>query len=183
MSQHDPHEHESFIKTPTQLIVVVVLSFVVPITIIVLLAQFAFRSFDTSGTSGSPEAVAQRLKPVGEVVVEKGPIPREADARAPAAPAPVVAAAAPGAAPAAAGSEAGKGVYERACMVCHAAGVAGAPKTGDKAGWAPRLKKGTAELYASSIKGIGAMPPKGGNMSLSDADVKAAVDYMLAQSK
>ena len=64
-----------------------------------------------------------------------------------------------------------------------AAGVAGAPKLGDKAAWAPRLPQGAAALTASAIKGKGAMPPKGGLASASDADIQAAVDYMLAAVK
>jgi len=74
-------------------------------------------------------------------------------------------------------------VYDATCNVCHAAGVAGAPKTGDKAQWAARLKAGMSALYASSIKGKNAMPPKGGNLALSDADVNAAVDYMVGLVK
>jgi cytochrome c5 len=102
------------------------------------------------------------------------------------APAQTAAAPAPGAKPAAAAkADAGKGksVYETTCMVCHAAGVAGAPKAGDKAAWAPRMKSGMSTLYASSIKGKNAMPPKGGNLSLPDADVKAAVDYLVGLVK
>ena len=68
-------------------------------------------------------------------------------------------------------------------MACHVTGAANAPKLGDKAAWAPRIKTGTEALYASVLKGKGAMPPKGGNAALSDADVKAAVDYMVAGSK
>ena len=64
-----------------------------------------------------------------------------------------------------------------------AAGIAGAPKAGDKAAWAPRLKTGMDALYATSLKGKGAMPPKGGNASLADADVKAAVDYLVGTAK
>lgn len=79
-------------------------------------------------------------------------------------------------------AEAGKKLYESACLACHASGAAGAPKVGDKAAWAPRLKKGTDVLHANAIKGIGAMPPKGG-ASASDAEIKAAVDYMTAASK
>ena len=67
--------------------------------------------------------------------------------------------------------------------MCHAAGVAGAPKPTDKTAWVPRLAKGMEALYASGIKGKGAMPAKGGNPSLADADVKAAVDYMVSQAK
>jgi len=77
----------------------------------------------------------------------------------------------------------GKKVYDTTCMVCHAPGVAGAPKLGDKAAWAPRLKTGMETLYANAIKGKTAMPAKGGDTSLSDADVKAAVDYMAAAVK
>jgi cytochrome c5 len=61
--------------------------------------------------------------------------------------------------------------------------VAGAPKAGDKAAWAPRLKTGADALYASALKGKGAMPAKGGNNALADADVKAAVDYLTSLAK
>jgi cytochrome c5 len=107
-----------------------------------------------------------------------------APAVAPAA-APAVAAAPTAVAAAATGSDAGKGksVYESSCAACHAAGVAGAPKTGDKTAWAPRLKTGKDALYASVIKGKGAMPAKGGNASASDADLKAAVDYLTGLAK
>jgi cytochrome c5 len=77
----------------------------------------------------------------------------------------------------------GKKVYEGACVVCHGAGIAGAPKFGDKAAWAPRIKTGMDTLYATAIKGKGAMPPKGGNPALTDEQMKAAVDYMVAAAK
>ncbi len=107
------------------------------------------------------------------------------------APAPVVAAAPAPAAPAAAPAPAatpvaavnGEALYKQACTVCHAAGVAGAPKTGDKAAWAPRAALGVDALTASVIKGKGAMPPKGGAMSASDAEIKAAVQYLLDAAK
>ena len=92
----------------------------------------------------------------------------------------LAAAAAPAAAPAV---DVGKKVYDAGCVACHGAGIAGAPKFGDKAAWAPRIKTGMDAMYATAIKGKGVMPPKGGNVSLSDADVKAAVDYMVAASK
>jgi cytochrome c5 len=99
-------------------------------------------------------------------------------------PAPAQPAAPAGAAPAAKADAAkGKAVYDATCGVCHAAGVAGAPKTGDKAAWTPRLGGGIDALYATSLKGKNAMPPKGGNLSLPDADVKAAVDYMVGLVK
>jgi len=175
-------EDSSLIKTPKQLIIVVVLAFVVPIGLIVMLTQLITSSPDMSKNNPalSEEAVAKRLKPVGEVAVDASqPKP------APAAPVAVAAASVPGAAPAAAKADASKGksVYDSACTVCHAAGVAGAPKAGDKAAWAPRLKTGMAALYTNSLKGKNAMPPKGGNLSLDDADVKAAVDYLVGLVK
>lgn len=108
---------------------------------------------------------------------------------APAAPSAAAAPAAPAAAPAAAAASAapsaaeGKKVYDTTCVACHGAGIAGAPKFGDKAQWAAHLKLGIDTLHNSAIKGKGVMPPRGGNASLSDADVKAAVDYMVAAVK
>jgi len=88
------------------------------------------------------------------------------------------------AAPAAAGGAAdGKGVYEKTCAVCHATGLAGAPKFGDKAAWAPRIATGLNTLHNSALHGKNAMPPKGGNLALTDTDVAAAVDYMVSTAK
>jgi len=88
-----------------------------------------------------------------------------------------------GAAPAGAGQD----TYTKACAMCHAAGVTGAPKPGDKADWGPRIAQGKDTLYTHALKGFtgkkGTMPPKGGNTTLADADVKAAVDFMVSQSK
>lgn len=77
----------------------------------------------------------------------------------------------------------GKAVYEQTCVACHGTGVAGAPKYGDKAAWAPRAAQGKAALVASVTKGKGAMPPKAGNAALTDGDISAAVDYVLAAAK
>jgi cytochrome c oxidase subunit 2 len=77
----------------------------------------------------------------------------------------------------------GQGTYENVCAMCHAGGVAGAPKTGDKAAWAPRIATGMSALYASSLNGKGVMPPRGGNPGLSDAEVKAATDYLVQAAK
>lgn len=77
----------------------------------------------------------------------------------------------------------GKAVYDASCATCHKDGVAGAPKFGDKAGWATRIKAGNAALASSVLKGKGAIPAKSGNASLSDADVKSAVAYIVKASK
>ena len=80
----------------------------------------------------------------------------------------------------------GKGVYDKACALCHAAGVAGAPKLGDKTDWAPRIAQGKDTMYKHAIEGFtgakGMMPAKGGSANLTDAEVKAAVDYMADKS-
>lgn len=77
----------------------------------------------------------------------------------------------------------GKAVYDATCIVCHASGVANAPKLADKAAWAPRMAAGKAALLASVKAGKGAMPPKAGNANLSDEEINAAIDYMLASLK
>jgi cytochrome c5 len=114
--------------------------------------------------------------------------PAAAAPAAPAAPAatPAAAPAAPAAAPATASADIGKALYGQACVACHGAGIAGAPKFGDKGAWAPRLAQGNPVLYEHALKGFqgknGVMPPKGGSAA-PDADVKAAVDYMVAAAK
>ncbi|BEP95821.1 hypothetical protein GmRootA79_42050 [Acidovorax sp. A79] len=114
---------------------------------------------------------------------DKKPEPAPAPA-ATAAPAPAPAAAP--AAPAAAENELGKSVFGKTCAMCHAAGVAGAPKPGDKADWGPRIAQGKDTLYKHAIEGFtgakGMMPAKGGSANLTDAEVKAAVDFMADKS-
>ncbi|MGE4242254.1 c-type cytochrome [Ramlibacter sp.] len=125
-------------------------------------------------------AAAAATAQAGPSAPASAPVAAAAAATAPvasAAPVAVAAAAAPAPAAAAAGG-AGEALYKTACAVCHAAGVANAPKFGDKAGWAPRLAAGVPALYESAIKGKGAMPPKGGSTA-PDADVRAAVDFMV----
>jgi cytochrome c5 len=156
-----------------------------------LLAQFAIGAYGTREMKDDPSmsdaAVRKRLAPVANVAIDpNAPAPAPATAAAAAAPAmtPVVAAAIPApAAKAADGAASGKATYESICKACHDAGVAGAPKFGDKAAWSARLKAGKDSLYNTALKGKGAMPPKGGNPSLPDADVKAAVDHILAAAK
>ena len=176
---------------------------------IIMLTQLAVGDFSSSPKTesiASPEAVAKRLALVGEVKVDPNapslvasvPLagaqaekqiasaPAAGSSAASAANAGVVAAGSappPATAKTVAVSTAGKTTYEAVCIACHSAGIAGAPKTGDKAAWTPRLAQGADVLYQSALKGKGVMPAKGGNAALPDEDIKAAVDYILAQSK
>jgi len=121
------------------------------------------------------------------------PTPAPAAAPAPAPPPPPAVAASPAPAEAVATSPgvtpgaSGQAVYTATCFACHGAGVAGAPKLGDKADWEPRIAQGLDVLHQHAIAGYtgkkGAMPPKGGNTALPDADVMAAVDYMVKQAR
>jgi cytochrome c5 len=91
------------------------------------------------------------------------------------------------AAPVVAENSVGKGVFGRTCAMCHAAGVAGAPKPGDKADWGPRIAQGNDMLYKHALEGFtgakGMMPARGANAALKDDEVKAAVDYMVSLSR
>ncbi|OIQ94615.1 cytochrome c-555 precursor [mine drainage metagenome] len=102
--------------------------------------------------------------------------------------APAAAAPAAATAPAASGDLAkGEHVYKGTCIMCHGTGAGGAPVFGSKADWGPRIAQGKETLYGHALKGFtgakGTMPPKGANAGLADDDVKAAVDYMVAQIK
>lgn len=81
----------------------------------------------------------------------------------------------------------GKSVFGKVCAMCHASGAAGAPKPGNKDEWGPRIAQGNDVLYKHALEGFngtkGAMPAKGGNATLTDDEVKAAVDYMVSLSK
>ena len=143
------------------------------------------------GKLAEPAAPADAASAAGAAAAPAAAAPTPAPAAAPAeaaspaaaaAPAAVVVAAAPAAAAPAADPAVGKALYDKSCVTCHGAGVAGAPKFGDKAAWAPRLALGVDGLTASVIKGKGAMPPKGGS-GASDAEIKAAVQYITAAAK
>jgi cytochrome c5 len=152
-----PEEHSSFIKTPTQLIVVVVLSFVVPIIGISLLVQLVLNAPSADPAALEPQAVAQRLQPVGRVEIG----------------------AAGGAASAA---RSGEQIVQSACGACHVPGVANAPKIGDKAVWGKLARAGLPALMKTVIAGKGAMPPRGGLPDLSDDEIASAIVHMATQS-
>ena len=148
-------EHSSFIKTPKQLAIVIVLAFAVPIALIVLLSQLVTGVSPREGQSESE--VQRRIQPVGQVTL--------AEANAPS------------------GNQSGEQVYQAVCKTCHEAGLVGAPKFGDKAGWAARIKQGADPLFVHAIKGTDkGMPPKGGNADLADVEVERAVVYMANQA-
>jgi cytochrome c5 len=108
--------------------------------------------------------ILERIKPVGEVTVEAGGqvVTQK---------------------PTVASGEVGKERYEQFCHVCHESGLAGAPKFGDKADWAPRIAEGNAVLLKHAIEGYKAMPPRGTCTNCSDEEIKQAIDYMIAHSK
>jgi cytochrome c5 len=154
--------HESPIRTPQQLIVVVALAFIVPIIIIVLLTWYVGAAVKVGAGSHAltPEAIAERIAPIGRVVTEP-----EAGA--------VVTAAAVVKTALRTGAE----VYGAACTACHSAGVLGAPKAGDATAWKPRLSAGLEALVTSALKGKGSMPAQGGG-AYSDEEVRRAVIHM-----
>ena len=150
----------------------VILASLVLFTLIVFFTARAIGAHSLERIQNSPQAVLERIQPFGQVRVGKS-----GEVVAVAAPA-----AAPAAEPAAAAEQSGESVYTKSCIACHSTGVAGAPKVGDKAAWEPRMAPGLDALVNSALKGKGGMPPKGGNISLSDAEVKSAVQYMLGKS-
>ncbi len=151
-------QHTSPIKSPKQLIVVVVLAFVVPILLIVLLSQMV--TGVRQGADESDARILSRIKAVGTVAL--------ADANAPK------------------GNQSGDAVYGQVCKTCHETGLAGAPKIGDKGAWRARLAQGQATVVGHAIAGFqgktGAMPAKGGNPELTDAEVERAVVYLANQA-
>ena len=186
MAEHhhtDPIE-ENVDSHPVKVAIGVGIGLVALVVGIVLMAQLAINVYSDRPRKNDPAmsdaAVAKRIAPVAKLVVDpNAPAPTP-----PAQPANVAqVAAAPAAGGAAAGANAGKATFDQVCTACHTAGVLGAPKFGDKAAWAPRIAQGKDTLYNAALHGLRAMPAKGGNAGLSDAEVKAAVDYMTAAAK
>jgi cytochrome c5 len=151
---HD--SHSSFIKTPKQLVITIVAAFLVPILGIVLIVQLVTHRPSADPNALAPDSVAARIQPVARIEF--------------------------GAPTAAAGARSGEAIVKATCSACHAAGVAGAPKIGDAQAWAPRLKDGLKGMLAIALKGKGAMPPRGGDTSLTDDEVARAIVFMANQS-
>ena len=161
MSEHDTNVFRTFV-----MVLVLLLVFMV---VIIYLANV----LSTDTTDGDPRVQAEInaiIKPVGQVETKASAATATASA-----------------APAAGGAVDGKATFTATCFACHGTGAAGAPKAGDKAAWGPRIAKGKSTLYQHALHGFqgksGMMPAKGGNVGLSDAAVKAAVDYMLSLAK
>jgi cytochrome c5 len=153
-SPHDDTDsHTGFIKTPKQLIASVVAAFVLPVVVIIMLTNYV--AFDTKSGAGSDgmsaEAVARRIQPVGSIEIRDA-----SDVGA---------------------LKTGEQVFQVQCSACHATGAAGAPKFGDAAAWAPRIKTGFDALLASALKGKGNMPPQGGG-EMSETEIGRGVVYM-----
>ena len=124
------------------------------------------------------DALAERLAPVGRLCLQGQECQRAGAQRTTADAAEVAASDEPDLEEAA--QYDGEALYAKAsCGACHAAGIAGAPATGNSTAWTARLAQGTDELYANAINGIGAMPPKGGRFNFSDDEIKAIVDFMI----
>jgi cytochrome c5 len=157
-TQHDaPEAHEGPIKTPKQLVWAVVASFVVPIIAIILLVNYVAMGDKTGAGSRAtdPESVAKRIAPVGRIELRDA-----SDVTT---------------------LKTGEQVYQAVCTACHGVGAAGAPKTGDAAAWAPRIKTGYDALLNSALKGKGAMGAQGGG-DYSDLEIGRAVVYLANQS-
>lgn len=155
-------------------IVVVILA--IMMVFFIIAANIVGDQVSYGDASAKQNEVAERTAPVGEVRLEGETAPDEA------------AAAAEGEQVAATDEpKSGKTVYESTCAACHSGALPGAPAIGKAEDWAPRIDKGMDTLYKHAIEGFqgegGMMPAKGGNTALSDAEVKAAVDYMVEQSQ
>lgn len=169
-----------------------VFSAVLGILIAIALALIGISRLVDSGPKGARDLddplmqsqAHERIKPFGQVAVAGEDNAALAIAAAPPAGGPAPAA---GAATDAAQPADGKSTYEVACSACHGMGIAGAPKTGDRAAWAPRIAQGMATLDRHAIEGFqgagGVMPAKGGRADLADETIRAAVEYMVSQSR
>ena len=151
------------ISTPKQLVIVVLLAFAVPLTVILLVVQFITSGInaDPNSAAMSEAAIAERMQVLNSDASTKSVNAPTSDT--------VIAVVDPG-----------ESLNNTVCQACHAVGIAGAPKTGDQSVWGDRLELGNDVLYQSVIKGKNLMPARGGATSASNDDIKAAVDFMLS---
>ena len=152
-SEHEDEAHEGPVKTVKQLIAAVIFAFIIPIAVIVLLVSYVgSQPQPSAGSDGmGPEATARRIQPVASVEVKDA-----SDV---------------------ASLKTGEQVYAAQCVACHGAGLAGAPKLGDAAAWAPRVAQGYETLLTSALKGKGAMGAQGGG-DFSDFEIARAVVHI-----
>ena len=150
-NSHDQHEaHTGPVKTPKQMLLLSLASFIIPVFIIIgLVFYVTSANKDAAGSSDTERAVAQRIQKIGAVEVR--------DANRP--------------------LKAGEEVYKAQCSACHATGAAGAPKLGDAGAWGARIKQGFDTLVSSALKGKGAMGAQGGG-DFNDTEIARAVAYM-----
>lgn len=139
---------------------ILVITIVIAIVLMVVIWPLSMIGKGSSGVASDSDAVFARILPVAKLELERAP-----------------AAAADGQ------PRDGATVYNSICMACHASGVAGAPKAGDKAAWAPRIATGTDALVASVTNGKGAMPPKGGGADLTADEIRGAVEHLVGLAK
>jgi cytochrome c5 len=149
-NQHHEEDHTGPIKTPKQLLLAVLYSFVLPVFIIIgLVAYVTSANKPQAGSSNEPEAIAARIQKVGAVEI------KDANRAA----------------------RNGEEVFKAQCSACHATGVAGSPKFGDAGAWGPRIGKGFDALLTSALKGKGAMGPQSGG-DFEDFEIARGVVYM-----
>lgn len=129
------------------------------IGIVLTLVIWPLSMIGKGSSSGSSDEAELRIQPIAHVEMQKVVVKSDGKPRT------------------------GEMVYNTVCKACHEAGVAGAPKTGDKAAWGPRIATGLAALLKSASDGKNAMPPKGGAADLTDAELKAAVEYLTGKAK
>jgi len=130
----------------------------VAVLLVVAIVPFSMKGKGSAAQVANSDEADARIQPVARVELKK-------------------------AAAAASGPRDGASIYGAVCQACHASGAAGAPKTGDKAAWAPRIAQGLPTLLKNATNGKGAMPPKGGAADLSDSELKAVVEHIVKLSK
>jgi len=150
-NSHDQHEdHSGPVKTPKQMLLLSLASFIIPVFIIIGLVSYVTSANKTApGAADAEKSLAKRIQKIGAVEVR--------DANRP--------------------LKAGQEVYTAQCAACHAVGAAGAPKFADAGAWAPRIKQGLETLVTSSLKGKGAMGAQAGG-DFNDTEIARAVVYM-----